>query len=179
MTSSRLFLCAVLATVAPSYAGDGVSGPHTFAVDFSQPFDRYQVRPADFGWVASLVKGVHYEKAVVHFVRTSLPLKRDGQLVAGEVYQAIERPEYFYVVTSDAMFNLKRKDLYGPGVGGFSMHAPPSRRFIACLEFQRGSVPFVGRSGEYLIGSPAVGCQLVEWTGHLWNRFAPNGFQQP
>ncbi len=135
MTSSRLFLCAVLATVAPSYAGDGTSGPHTFAVDFSQRFDRYQMRPANFGWVASLVKGVHYEKAVVHFVRTSLPLKRDGQLVAGEV--------------------------------------------IACLEFQRGGVPFVGRSGEYLIGSPAVGYQLVEWTGHLWNRFAPNGFQQP
>jgi len=78
MTCSRLLLCAGLAVIGPAYSGDGISGPHTFAVDFSQPFDRYQMRAADFAWVASLVKGVNYEKAVVHFVRTSLSLKRDG-----------------------------------------------------------------------------------------------------
>jgi hypothetical protein len=179
MTASRLFLCAVLAMVVPAHAGDGIAGPHTFAVDFSQSFQRYQMRAADVAWVASLVKGLHYGKAVVHFVRTTLPLKKDGAVVAGEVYQAVEYPEYFYVVTSDAMFDLKGQDLYNPGVGGFSMHAPRSRRFIACLEFQRGGVPFMGSSGEFFIGSPAVGYRLVQWTGHLWNRFTQAEAQQP
>jgi hypothetical protein len=116
----------------------------------------------DRQWSASLVKNLHYTRSEVHFVRTSLPLQMGKITVQGAVYQAVEKPEYFYVLNSDAMLKLDTKWAYNPGVGGFSMHAPRSRSFIVCLNLD-GGVPF--------LSSSPVQKGKVTWKGHDWNRF--------
>ncbi|MDP9339533.1 MAG: hypothetical protein M3P45_11760, partial [Acidobacteriota bacterium] len=98
---------------------------------------------------------------VVHFARTSLPLNREKTILAGAVYQAIEKPEYFYVVNGDAMLKLDTRWAYSPGAGGFSMHSQPSRDFIVCLNLN-GGVPF--------LSSSPVQRGRVSWKGHDYNR---------
>jgi hypothetical protein len=174
MISARsLLLVPLVAGALSALAGEPIQGPHTFVVDFAQPFTRYEMSESDKTWVGQLTSRLRYAKPVVHFVRTTLPLVKDGKAVGGEVYQSVEHPQFFYVVSSDAMLDLKRGNLYSPGMNGFSMHAPGHRQFIASLEFQRGGVPFSDGSGGILFGSPAVGHRPVQWTGHVWSRLNP------
>ena len=158
--------CAAVTTPA----GDGIRGPHTYVIDLAQPFDRYKMTDADRAWVRSLVTGLGYNGDVVHLVRTTLPLLRDGQPIRGPVYEALERPGYYYVAPGDAMIDLNTGSIYSPGVGGFSMHAPRSQRFIASLHFQRGGVPFLAHDGVPFIRHPAIRRHKIEWAGHAWNR---------
>ncbi len=153
----RLVCAAVvfLATAHGAYAGDDASGPTPYSVDLSRPFTTYSKTQKDKLWGDSLI--------VAHFVRTSLFLKAGDAIVEGAVYQAVEKPEFFYVVNSDAILKLNTKWAYNPGVGGFSMHAPKSRRFIVCLNLD-GGVPF--------LSSSPVKKGVVTWNGHDdWNRF--------
>src|ERR1019366_7732441 len=122
-----------LVTVHGAYAGDDASGPTPFSVDLSRPFTTYSMTQKDQLWGDSLVAKLKYKGPVVHFVRTSLLLKVGEASVQGAVYQAVEKPELFYVVNSDAILKLNTKWAYRPGVGGFSMHAPKSWCFIVCL----------------------------------------------
>jgi hypothetical protein len=80
----------------------------------------------------------------------------------GELYQALEKPDIFYVLKSDTMLELNQKWPYNPGVLGFSMHAPKSRHFIVALNFFSTGVP--------LLSSSPVKKGLVTWNGHLINR---------
>jgi hypothetical protein len=116
----------------------------------------------DRGWSQSLVKNLKYSSFVLHFVKTSLPLTVDNAKVEGAVYQAVEKPDIFYVANSDAILQLNTKWPYSPGVAGFSMHAPRSRNFIVCLNLN-GGVPFLS-STPVLKGK-------VTWKGHDVNRF--------
>jgi hypothetical protein len=110
----------------------------------------------------SLVAKLKYKGPVVHFVRTSLSLKVGDASLEGVVYQAIEKPEVFYVVNGDAILKLNTKWAYNPGVGGFSMHAPKSQNFIICLNLD-GGVPF--------LSSSPVRKGVVTWKGHVdWKR---------
>ena len=160
----RLVCAAVvfLATAHAAYAGDDASGPPPYSVDLSRPFTAYSMTQKDKLWGDSLVTKLKYNGPVVHFVRTSLSLKVGDATVEGAVYQAVERPEFFYVVNSDAILKLNTKWAYNPGVGGFSMHAPKSRRFIVCLNLD-GGVPF--------LSSSPVKKGVVTWNGHDSNRF--------
>jgi hypothetical protein len=142
-------------------AGDDASGPIQYIVDLSQQYSTYAMSAADKEWSQSLVHRLKYDGRVVHFVRTSLPLTVDNKVVDGAVYQAIEKPQFFYVVNSDAILELGTKWAYNPGVGGFSMHAPQSRNFIVCLNLS-GGVPF-------LSSSPVVKGKVM-WKGNNWNR---------
>jgi hypothetical protein len=151
-----------LAMVHGAYAGDDASGPIRYSVDLSQPFTTYSLTKKDKLWSDSLVTKLNYKGPVVHFVRTSLLFRAGDATVEGAVYQAVERPEFFYVVNSDAILKLNTKWAYNPGVGGFSMHAPKSRRFIVCLNLN-GGVPF--------LSSSPVKKGVVTWNGHDWNRF--------
>jgi hypothetical protein len=155
----RLVCAAVvfLATAHAAYAGDDASGPTPYSVDLSRPFTAYSMTQKDKLWGDSLVTKLKYNGPVVHFVRTSLSLKVGDATVEGAVYQAVERPEFFYVVNSDAILKLNTKWAYSPGVGGFSMHAPKSRRFIVCLNLG-GGVPF--------LSSSPVKKGVVTWNGH-------------
>jgi hypothetical protein len=81
-------------------------------------------RGGTYSYLDLCVKRFSYTGLVVHFLRTSLPLDVDHKSVKGAVYQAVEKPEYFYVARGDAMLKLDTKWAYSPGVGGFSMHAP-------------------------------------------------------
>jgi hypothetical protein len=149
-------------TFLAAHCGDDASGHIRYSVDLSQSFSAYVMSEHDREWSRSLVKALKYTGPVVHFVRTSLPLTADDQLIQGAIYRAIEKPEYFYVVNGDAMLRLGSRWPYSPGVGGFSMHAPKSKRFIVCLNLD-GGVPF-------LSGSP-VEKHRVEWKGHDYDRF--------
>jgi hypothetical protein len=155
-----LCLCITISRLA--VAGDDASGPIPYSIDLSQTFTTYVMSETDRQWSASLVKRLHYTGPTVHFVRTSLPLHMGKTTVQGAVYQAMEKPEYFYVVNGDAMLKLDTKWAYSPGVGGFSMHAPRSRDFIVCLHLD-GGVPFLS-SSPVLKGK-------VTWNGDDSNRF--------
>jgi hypothetical protein len=143
-------------------ASDDASGPIPYSLDLSRSFTTYTMSGSDKQWSTSLVKRLHYKGSPVHFVRTSLPLSVGKTTVQGAVYEAIEKPEYFYVVNGDAMLKLDTKWAYNPGVGGFSMHAPKSRNFIVSLNLD-GGVPF--------LSSSPVAKTRVKWNGHDWNRF--------
>jgi hypothetical protein len=153
----------LLATVHGASAGDDASGPTPYSVDLSRPFTTYSMTQKDKLWGDSLVTKLKYKGPVVHFLRTSLLLKVGDASVEGAVYQAAEKPEFFYVVNSDAILKLNTKWAYNPGVGGFSMHAPKSRHFIVCLNLG-GGVPF--------LSSSPVKKGVMTWNGHDdWNRF--------
>jgi hypothetical protein len=66
----------------------------------------------DKAWSRSLVRNLKYNGPVVHFVRTSLPLNVNDSTVPGAVYQALKKPQFFYVVNGDAMLKLGNEWLY-------------------------------------------------------------------
>jgi hypothetical protein len=157
--------CAVLLFLAigKAYAGDDASGNTPYRVDLSQPFTTYSMTLQDKLWSAGLATRFAYEGSVFYFVRTSLPLNIGDKTAKGAVYQAVEKPEVFYVVDSDAMLKVGSRWAYNPGVGGFSMHAPKSRNFIVCFHFVNGGVPF--------LSSSPVRKGVVTWNGHDdWDR---------
>jgi hypothetical protein len=156
------FILLLCASTSLALAGDDASGPIHNATDLSQSFTVYVMSEQDKTWSTSLVKKFSYTGTVVHFVRTSLPLKVDANSVKGAVYQAVEKPEYFYVAKGDAMLKLDTKWAYSPGVAGFSMHAPKSLNFIVCLNLD-GGVPF--------LSSSPIQKGKVTWNGHDYNRF--------
>jgi hypothetical protein len=165
--SMRLLIVTILLlgiAIGPAHAGDDASGPVHYSVDLSAAFTKYVLSSKDKAWSQSLVVKFGYKGRVVHFVRTSLPLTVDHSTVEGAVFQAVERPEFFYVVNGDAMLKLGTTWAYSPGVGGFSMHAPESRDFIVCLNFAAGGVPF--------LSSSPVRKGVVTWKGNVWNRFS-------
>jgi hypothetical protein len=84
-----LFLCISTRIAVP---GDDASGPIPNGVDLSQPFTLYVMSKQDNEWSASLVNKSRYKGVVVHFVRTSLPLKMKKRIVMGAVYQAFKTP---------------------------------------------------------------------------------------
>jgi hypothetical protein len=57
----------------------------------------------DKRWSEALVKKFKYRGRVVHFVRTTLPLRVGNSNVEGTVYQAVEKLDFFYVVNTDAI----------------------------------------------------------------------------
>jgi len=117
----------------------------------------------DKQWSRSLVTKLEYTGSVVHFVRTSLPLTIGNSVVEGAIYQAVERPDFFYVIKGDAMLRLGKPWPYSPGVGGFSLHAKKARNFLVGLNFQEGGVPF--------LSSSPVQKGKVAWKGNDWSRF--------
>jgi hypothetical protein len=152
-----------LAFLQIAQAGDDASGPVPYRVNLAQPFTTYSMTTQDKLWSASLAARFFYKGSVVHFVQTSLPLRVGGKIIEGAVYQGVEKPEVFYVVRGDAMLKLGTRWAYNPGVGGFSMHAPRSRKFIVCFHFVNGGVSF--------LSSSAVRRGVVTWKGHDdWDR---------
>jgi hypothetical protein len=144
-------------------AGDDSSGPIQYSVDLGAPYSSYQLTDADKQWAARLANNLKYSGRVVHFVRTSLELEVDTASVRGAVYQAVEEPTVYYVVPGDALLRVGNTWPVNPSVGGFSLHAPKSMDFIACLNLTKGGVPF-------LSGTPVVKGR-VSWKGHEWKRF--------
>jgi hypothetical protein len=150
-------------TTTHTFAGDDASGPIQYSADLSQPFTTYVMSEKDKQWSRSLVTKLEYTGSVVHFVRTSLPLTIGNSVVEGAIYQAVERPDFFYVIKGDAMLRLGKPWPYSPGVGGFSLHAKKARNFLVGLNFQEGGVPF--------LSSSPVQKGKVAWKGNDWSRF--------
>ena len=160
-TAPIIFACLLAAGV--STAGDDASGPIQYSVDLGQPFSGYEITARDRDWAVELTRTLGYSSTVVHFARTSLPLRVNGKVVEGAVYRAVEHPEFFYVAPGDAMLHLGTPWPYNPGVGGFSMHAPKSKNFIVCLNFVTSGVPFL--SSTPVVKGP------VTWGGNAYKRF--------
>jgi hypothetical protein len=161
----RLILAVVLTilTLESAYAGDDASGPVPFRLDLSHQFTTYSMTAQDEMWGTTLAARFIYKGRAVHFVRTTLPLNIGDKTILGAVYQALERPDMFYVADGDAMLKLGTRWAYNPGVGGFSMHAPKSRNFIVCFNFFEGGVP--------ILSSSPVLKGIVTWNGHDdWDR---------
>lgn len=154
-----LFLLSAPLTVS---AGDDASGPIHYAVDLGKPFTVYLLTKQDRVWGQALAGKLKYKGKIIHLVRTSLPLSMDGKTVEGVIYQAVELPDYFYIVQGDAMLKIGTPWPFNPGVGGFSLYAPRSRNFIICLDFQKGGVPF-------LSSSPVIKGEVI-WKGNDHNR---------
>lgn len=161
------FIWAVVVVVGmllqAAYAGDDASGAIPFRVDLSQQFTTYAMTAQDKLWSASLATRFVYKGKAIHFVQTSLPLNMGEKTIQGAVYQAVEKPEVFYVANSDAMLKIGTTWAYNPGVGGFSMHAPKSRNFCCVFSLRRRrralSIEFTCRRG------------VVTWKGHEdWDR---------
>jgi hypothetical protein len=150
-------LVLFLATLEAANAGDDASGRTPCSVDLSQPYSAYSMTAKDKLWSDSLVKKLGYRGQVVHFVLTSLRLEVGSRNVDGAVYQAVEKPEFFYIVNGDVMLKIGSQWAYSPGVGGFSMHALKSRNFIVSLNFASGGVPF--------LSSSPVRKGIVTWNG--------------
>ncbi len=145
------------------YAGDDSSGPVKFSTDLSAKFQTFQMGDIEKKWSASLIKNMNYKGEVIHFVRTTIILNQGGTEINGAIYQALEKPNYFYIVNADSMLKIGKKHPYSPGVGGFSMHRPKSKNFIVCLNFQSGGVP--------AFSSTPVKKGPVSWQGNVWDRF--------
>jgi len=161
-----LLLLLVIATcycMTPVWAGDDASGSTPFEVDLSEPYHAYEMTSADKKWSKSLVHNLHYEGRVVHFVKTDIKLSVHGEGRQGEVYHALEMPDYFYAVPSDAMLIIGEPHPYSPGVNGFSMHRSKSGGFIVCLNLQPGGVP-IHSGAKVIVGKN-------NWNGCLWSRF--------
>ena len=148
---------------ASAYAGDDASGSIAYSVDLAAPYEKYELTEANRRWSNSLVVNLRYSGEVVHFVQTTLPLAVNDTTVNGVVYQAVEKPEYFYVVPGDAMLKIGASRTFSPGAGGFSMHVSPSQEFVVCLNFNTGGVP--------ILSSSEVSRSLVTWNGRDWRRF--------
>ena len=103
MKSLCLILLVTFLSVSRVYAGDDASGPIHYSTDFSRPFTSYAMSEHDKQWSRSLVRKLKYHGTVFHFVKTSLPLSVDGSNVEGAIYQAVEKPDLFYVINGDAM----------------------------------------------------------------------------
>ena len=144
-----------------AHAGDDASGRTPISVDLELPFTSYSMTPKDALWSESLVKRLKYTGRVVHFVRTSLPLRVNGRTVEGVVYQAVEKPDFFYIANADAMLKIGSRWAYSPEVSGFSIHAPRSGNFIVCLNLG-GGVPF--------LSSSPVRKGIVTWKGDFDRR---------
>lgn len=159
-------ICAVLLFLTVgrnAHAGDDASGNIPYQVDLSRPFTTYSMTVEDKLWSTALAIRFAYKGPVLHFVRTSLPLNTGDKAVEGSVYQAVEKPDVFYVENGDAMLKIGSRWAYNPGVGGFSMHAPKSRNFIVCFHFVTGGMPF--------LSSSPVSKGIVTWNGHDdWDR---------
>lgn len=124
-----------------SLAGDFAYGKVKYGSDFGAIFTTYSISEADNEWINSLVSNFNYKGKVVRFVKTNLVLNKSGEKIIGEIYQSIKNPDRFYVVKGDVMLNLKEGRISSPGTGGFSVHAPKSMNFIACLNCEMG-VPY-------------------------------------
>ena len=160
-------LCALLlllcATANYTRAGDDASGPIKYSVDLGQPFTTYVMTERDKAWSHSLVKNLKYHGKAVHFVRTTLPLAVRESTVQGAVYQAVEKPSYFYVVPADVILEIGSDYPRDGGSGGFSVHAPKSRNFIVALNCCRAGV-LVGQSTSPIIKGK------ITWNGRGYNR---------
>src|SRR5258708_3808939 len=123
-----------------------MDGPNRYEGDFTNEPKQYQMTREDEKWTASLLRNLKEKGRATYFTRTDLVLRKEGSVVEGVVYRCVSKPNYYYISEGDVMLDLDRDGIYSPGVGGFSMHSPKSRNFIACLNFQPGGVGFVRHS---------------------------------
>ena len=143
---NRPLLALLLLVTATCLAGDGADGPNRYEADFTNAPRQYQMTKDDERWTASLLRNLKEKGKVTYFTRTDLVIRRDGVQVEGAVYRCVSKPNFYYISEGDVMLDLSQDGIFNPGVGGFSMHSPKSRQFIACLNFQQGGVGFVRHS---------------------------------
>jgi len=162
-------LIILMLMISPSafvFAGDDASGTIPRKVDLSLAHKNYQLTEEDQAWIDSLVKNFNYQGKVMLFVQTDLPLESNACSLSGKVYQSLEDESLYYVAEGDVMLKIGEKHPFSPAVGGFSMHAPDSKHFIACLNCLSGGV-LVRNSSEVTKG-------VVTWKGMDWNRLERN-----
>lgn len=160
---SGLVALPFLVVATATFAGDDSSGPIEYKLDLGATFTTYQLVAADKAWAQRLADKFKYGGTIAYFVRTSLPFYVDEKKVEGAVYQRLDKPSCFYVVPGDYVLAIGTPWPASPGVGGFSLNAPSSRNFLACMNCHCGGVP--------ALSSSPVDKGLVTWSGHDYSRF--------
>jgi hypothetical protein len=142
-----------IACVLATRAGDIYDGPNRSEVAFSVEARLYLMTSADKHWAESFLRNANGEKREVsYFVRTDLPLFKDGSKVSDAIYQRIDKPQFYYIADEDIMFNVERQFMIGCGADGFSIHSPKLRNFILCSYPYSPEVP-IGRHSDVRRGS--------------------------
>jgi hypothetical protein len=163
MRNSYLAVLATAVIASTAIAGDDSSGPIKYRVDLGAPFTTYQLTEQDKAWSQHLAKKFKYTGSISYFVRTSLTLDVDGKAVEEAVYQRLDQPDCFYVVPGDYVLTIGTPWPASPGVGGFTLCAPRSRTFLACMNCHCGGVP--------ALSSTPIEKGPVSWSGHDTTRF--------
>lgn len=159
----NIFILFLLSVSLSAYSGDDASGDVPRTMNLSVQYTSYEMKETDRNWSKSLVSKFRYKGKVVHFVKTNIPLVSNNKTIDGRIYQSVENPDVFYVAEGDLMFKIGSQQPYSPGVGGFSMHAPKSKKFIVCLNcLQGGGVPTL-KSSKVIKGK-------IKWQGAKWSR---------
>ena len=163
MLASRIAAASMALVVLSAMAGDDSSGPTQYKLNLGTPFSTYQLTEKDEAWGQRLAQKFRYTSKIFYFVRTSLPLEVDGKTVEGAVYQRVDLPACFYVVPGDYVLTIGTPWPASPATGGFSLNAPKSRNFLACMNCHCGGVP--------ALASTPITKGPVTWNGHNYSRF--------
>lgn len=133
-------------------------GSVPYALDLAAPFTHYELTANDRSWGKRLAQKLNYSGKIFYFVRTSLALEVGNQSLVGAVYQRVDLPNCFYVTRGDYLLRIGKERPSSSGVGGFSLHFPPSKNFLACLNCHCSGVP--------VSWSTPITKGQVYWLGH-------------
>ncbi len=158
MTRIFAFVALTIFLAWTARAGDDATGPIPYRVNLGAEFDTYPITPKDEQWAQALAAKFGYRGKIVFFGQTTLPLTANGATLRGQVYRRLDKPEFFYVLNADVILEVGTEHPYNPGVGGFSIHAPRSRKYLVCLNCQESGVP--------VLTSSPVTMGDVRWNGH-------------
>ncbi|WNO09984.1 hypothetical protein [Teredinibacter sp. KSP-S5-2] len=136
--------------VVSSFAlsGDGADSEIRYELDLSINYSKYVMSPKDIEWSNKLVNRLGYEGDVLHFVLTDIVLVEANKKLSGKIYQSVENPGRYYVLTGDIGIDTKLGIIGNAGAGGYSMYSPKSKKFIVCFNCGYG-IPVVRHSTIY------------------------------
>ena len=75
--------------------------PYPNRVDLGTDHTVYEMSDRDWAWSTSLFDNLNYSGRALHFLRTPLPLDKDGEAINGAVYKAMEGKGFYYVAECD------------------------------------------------------------------------------
>lgn len=106
--------------VVSSFAlsGDGADSEIRYELDLSINYSKYVMSPKDIEWSNKLVNRLGYEGDVLHFVLTDIVLVEANKKLSGKIYQSVENPGRYYVLTGDIGIDTKLGIIGNAGAGG-------------------------------------------------------------
>ena len=92
-------------------------------------------------WKKSLIDGVGYSEENITqgiFLRTDIPITKDGKRLVGTVYRKLSDSNQFFESNSRTIIDFHNKLVGTMGVAGISVHPTPSGRMVVILAPTKG-----------------------------------------